>query len=114
MHVIFDIIKINKMLSEYFDCNIYDMFLNGYCLEYYNILKLFYPDCMMVIEKNTNHIACLIDENIYDVAGFCNSDCFFLVNENDLNFIYSFYNKFSDELKCDIIKYIKSYEKTIK
>ena len=106
MNVISNIININKLLSDYFNDDVYDMFLNKYCLEYYEILKLLYPNCQMVIEKHCDHCACLIDGDVYDVAGFCDKNNFYIASENDLNFVYSFDTKFDDELKIKLIKYL--------
>ena len=57
LHPLESIININSKLINYFNCNIYDLFLNNYCLEYYNILKKIYPNSYMVLEKNKEHIA---------------------------------------------------------
>lgn len=114
MCVLLNVIKINEMLYDYFGYDVYDMFLNGYCLEYYEILKILYPEGKLVIEKESNHCGCMINGDIYDVTGVRNRDSFFIADENDINFIYSFYNKFDDKLKNEIYKQVSGYVKTIK
>lgn len=114
MCVLLSIIKINELLCDYFGYDIYDTFLNGYCLEYYEILKLLYPEGKLVIEKNGEHCACLIDGNVYDVTGICDNDSFFVANKRDIDFVYSFYNRFDEKLKDSISKYILGNSKVIK
>ena len=111
MYVINDIIRINIILSNYFKEDVYNLFLDGYCLEYYNILKMLYPSGKMVLEKDHDHCAILIDNNIYDVSGFRSKDDFVLASKTDENFVNSFYNKFSEENKKKIYKIISGYAK---
>ena len=106
LDVFLNIIKINQVLEDYFKCNIYDLFLNCYCLDYYRILTSIYPDGVLVLEKNKEHCACMINEVIYDVSGIRDVNDFVLANENDINFVYSFYNRLSNEEINDIIEHI--------
>ncbi len=112
--VLLTIMKINEFLSDYFNCDIYNMFLNGYCLEYYKILESIYPDCKMVLQKNNDHCACLINDEVYDVSGLCDRDSFVIACKEDVDFIYSFYKKFDDGVKKDIKQGILGYIKVLK
>lgn len=73
MFVLEDIININKVLYDYFKEDIINLFLDGYCLDYYYILKEFYPESVLVLEKGKDHCASLINGNIYDVSGIRNA-----------------------------------------
>ena len=96
------IILINDKLYNYFNCNIYDVFLNNYCLEYYNILKKLFPDSKMVLEKNNDHCAILIDDVVYDVTGIRDKNDFIIADASDIMFVNEFYNKFNINLKYDL------------
>ncbi len=106
--------KINEFLSNYFNCDIYSLFSNGYCLEYYEILKLIYPDCKMVLQKNNDHCACLINDEVYDVRGLCDKESFEIARKKDIDFVYSFYKRFDDYIKKDIKQGILGYIKVLK
>lgn len=96
MYVVLSIIKINKVLTSYFEEDIQNLFLNGYCLEYYELLKNIYPNAVMVIEKDKEHCAALIEGNVYDVSGIRNKDDFYVANQSDEDFVYSFYKRFEE------------------
>lgn len=106
MNVILDIIMINNVLTKYFKRDIYSMFLDDYCFEYYRILKLIYPDCKMVIQNNKDHCASLIMGNVYDVTGIRDGSDFFIADTFYENYVYSFYNKFNEEVRNDLNNYI--------
>ena len=114
MCVLLKIKKINLSLETYFKCNIYDMFLNEYCLEYFLILKEFYPKGKMVIEKNKDHLAILIDDVVYDVSGIRDNNLFYTALESDENYVYSFYKKFSSDEKLGLQKYLNDKSKILK
>ena len=95
LYVILNIIKINKILSDYFKDDVISMFLDGYCLEYFEILKRLYPEAKMVLQKDRDHCATLIDGNVYDVSGIRNVDDFILASKFDYDYVYSFYKRFS-------------------
>lgn len=102
LHPLESIININSILINYFNCNIYDMFLNDYCLEYYNILKKMYPNSYMVLEKNKEHCAILINEVIYDVTGIRENVDFVLADSYDISFVNNFYKKFDNNIRKDL------------
>lgn len=106
MNVILDIIMINNVLTKYFKRDIYSMFLDDYCFEYYRILKLIYPGCKMVIENNKDYCASLIMGNVYDVTGIRDGSDFFIADTFYENYVYSFYNKFNEEVRNDLNNYI--------
>lgn len=112
LHPLESIININGKLINYFNCNIYDLFLNNYCLEYYNILKKIYPNSYMVLEKNKEHIAILIDDAIYDVTGLRENNDFILADSYNINFVNSFYKKFDSNTKRDL--YLNIFGNSIK
>lgn len=104
--VVLTIIKLNEILREYTKEDIFEYFTNKYCLEYFLILKEIYPDAILVIEHNKDHCAALINKDVYDVTGIRNKEDFFIADSNDIDYIYSFYNRFSMEeherIKCII------------
>lgn len=113
MDVVLSIININRILQNCFNDDVILMFLNGYCLDYYDILKTLYPDAKMVIEKNNYHCAALINNEVYDVSGIRCKDDFFIASKNDEDFVYSFYGKMDDRDKKKIINLIKGISKKL-
>lgn len=105
--VLLKIIEINKILQEYFQSDVYDLFLNGYCYEYFLILKKFFPEAKMVIQKDNNHCAALINGEVFDVTGIRNIKDFVLASKQDEDFVYSFYKKLTTKDKQNIKKLIK-------
>ena len=91
MCVLFKIWNINLDLENYFKCNIYDMFLNDYCLEYFLILK-----------------------ELYHVLGVEDNNLFYIALEDDENYVYSFYKKFDLNEKLGLQKYLNHNSKTLK
>lgn len=114
MSVVLNIININKCLSNYFEDDIFEYFTNKYCLEYFLILKEIYPEAILVAQKNKDHCAALIKYNVYDVTGIRNKEDFFIADSNYVDYIYSFYNKFSSEKREKIKGMILGYVKEIK
>ena len=90
------------------------MFLNNYCLEYFLILKEFYPNGKIVIEKNKDHCAILINDVVYDVSGIKDNNLFYIALENDENYVYSFYKKFNLDMKMSLQKYLNDKSKILK
>lgn len=113
MDVINDIIKINELLASYFNSDIYDMFLDGYCLEYADILHMKYPESKMVIHKEKDHVGVLINGNIYDVSGIRNKDEFTYLSEIEEGYVRSFYKKFSSYDKINIYNLLNEKEKNV-
>ena len=96
MFVLEDIININKVLYDHFKEDIISLFLDGYCLDYYYILKEFYPESVLVLEKGKDHCASLIKGNIYDVSGIRNASDFTIPSKIEEDFVHEFYNKMED------------------
>lgn len=113
LYVILNIIKINRILSDYFEGDVISMFLDGYCLEYFEILKRLYPEAKMVLQKDKDHCATLIDGNIYDVSGIRNIGDFILASKFDYDYVYSFYKRFSLLDKENIDKLIDENSKCL-
>lgn len=113
MYVILNIININKILSDYFEGDVISMFLDGYCLEYFEILKRLYPEAKMVLQKDKDHCATLIDGNIYDVSGIRNIGDFILASKFDYDYVYSFYKRLSLLDKENIDKLIDENSKCL-
>lgn len=107
MFVLEDIININKVLYDYFKEDIISLFLDGYCLDYYYILKEFYPESILVMEKNKEHCASLINGNIYDVSGIRNINDFIIPSKMEEDFVYDFYKKMDNYDYERIIKLLK-------
>lgn len=107
MFVLEDIININKVLYDYFKEDIISLFLDGYCLDYYYILKEFYPESVLVLEKGKDHCASLINGNIYDVSGIINASDFTISSKIEEDFIHEFYNRMDNYDYERIIKLLK-------
>ena len=109
MSVVLSIININKCLSNYFEDDIFEYFTNKYCFEYFLILKEFYPDAVLVAQNNRDHCAALIKDNVYDVTGIKNKEDFFVADSSYVDYIYSFYNRFSLEEHEKVKSMLKGY-----
>lgn len=107
MFVLEDIININKVLYDYFKEDIISLFLDGYCLDYYYILKEFYPESVLVLEKGKDHCASLINGNIYDVSGIRSASDFTIPSKIEEDFIHDFYNRIDNYDYERIIKLLK-------
>lgn len=107
MFVLEDIININKVLYDYFKEDIVNLFLDGYCLDYYYILKEFYPESVLVLEKGKDHCASLINGNIYDVSGIRSASDFTIPSKIEEDFVYAFYKKMKDYDYKRIINLLK-------
>lgn len=107
MFVLEDIININKVLYDYFKEDIISLFLDGYCLDYYYILKEFYPESVLVLEKGKDHCASLINGNIYDVSGIRSASDFTIPSKIEEDFIHDFYKKMDNYDYEIIIKLLK-------
>ena len=111
MFVLEDIININKVLYDYFKEDIISLFLDGYCLDYYYILKEFYPVSVLVLEKGKDHCASLFNGIIYDVSGIRNINDFIIPSKMEEDFVYDFYKKMEDYDYEIIIKLLKGSAK---
>lgn len=107
MFVLESIIDINKVLYDYFKEDILNLFLDGYCLDYYFLLKEFYPESILVVEKEGNHCATLINENVYDVSGIRSASDFTIPSKIEADFIHDFYNRMDNYDYEGIIKLLK-------
>ena len=107
MFVLEDIININKVLYDYFKEDIVNLFLDGYCLDYYYILKEFYPESVLVLEKGKDHCASLINGNKYDVSGIRSASDFTIPSKIEEDFVYDFYKKMEDYDYKRIINLLK-------
>ncbi len=107
MFVLEDIININKVLYDYFKEDIISLFLDGYCLDYYYILKEFYPESVLVLEKGKDHCASLINGNIYDASGIRSASDFTIPSKIEEDFIHDFYKKMDNYDYEIIIKLLK-------
>ena len=114
LDVVLCIIKINRILSEYFNEDANVLFKDGYCLDYYEILKSLYTDAIMVIEKDKYHCAALINDEVYDVTGIRNKDEFYVASSIDEDFVYSFYNRIDVESFKKVVKLVRGVSKKIK
>lgn len=106
---IIDVIKIlndtyEEFYSKYNPSFLYDSaklcFTNGYCYEYYRMLKIFYPTATLLMQNDKMHCATLIDDEIYDVNGKRDDFLNFRVATGcDMEYIYKYYGFFSDWVK---------------
>lgn len=64
--------------------NAREYFKNGGCYEFLKVLKHFYPEGTIMMRKDYEHCAYLVEDNIYDCSGVCNSDEFVEASELDI------------------------------
>lgn len=80
-----------KLSYTYIDAEL--TFKNGYCYEYYLLLKRFYPTAKLMMQNDKMHCAALIDGVIYDVSGVVfNQEDFHEATGCDLEYIYKYYD----------------------
>ena len=60
-----DIINVMRNSDSYIE----DIYLNGGCYQFYKILKTIFPGAQPYINERKDHIATLIDNNLYDITG---------------------------------------------
>lgn len=83
-------------------------FTNGYCYEFFCILKYFYPDAILLISNDKMHCAALIEDEVYDATGKREDTINFRVaNGCDLEYIYKYYGFFTSNFKTLLKKEIK-------
>lgn len=82
-------------------------FTNGYCYDFYCLLKRFYPTAKLMMKNDKMHCAALIDGNIYDTTGlrYDISD-FHIATGCDMEYIYKYYGFFSNGLKEDLSRVV--------
>ncbi len=75
-------------------------FTNGFCFEFYNLLKRFFPTAELMMSNDRYHCAALINEEIYDATGLRDdSENFHVATGCDMEYIYKYYGFFSMGLK---------------
>ena len=71
-------------------------FNNGYCYEFYMLLKHYYYDGRLVMTKDNTHCAILIDNVIYDASGIRYDKYNFREEKScDLEMIYKYFGFFT-------------------
>ena len=114
---VYDFFKMSSMY-KYADLN----FTNGYCYEFFCLLKSFYPDALLMMSNDKMHCAALIKGNLYDATGLRDDDFnFHLATGSDMEYIYKYYGFFSSEFQTFLNKGIlkktsnnsKNYAKTL-
>lgn len=82
-------------------------FTNGYCYDFYCLLKRFYPTAKLMMKNDKMHCVALIDGNIYDTTGlrYDISD-FHIATGCDMEYIYKYYVFFSNGLKEDLSRVV--------
>ncbi|HIU40464.1 MAG TPA: hypothetical protein IAB68_04110 [Candidatus Aphodocola excrementigallinarum] len=129
-----DIIDVINIINETYE-NIYKefnssfmyssaqiTFTNGYCYDFFCMLKRFYPNASLMMKNDKMHCAALIDDNLYDATGI-RDDLFdfHLATGTDMEYIYKYYGFFKGRFKTlltnEVVKNVlsnkKSYVKTL-
>lgn len=97
-------------------------FTNGYCYEYFIILKKFFSTAVLVMQNDKMHCATLIDDKIYDVNGIReDKENFHIATKYDLEYIHRYYGifalttreKFYKEVTINIYNLNKGYSKKL-
>ena len=105
-----DVLKVNEVLKSYFNVDedeLVNMFLNGYCFEYYNVLKSIYPEVSLVLEKGKSHCGALDKSLVYDASGYRLESDFMVPSAFEQDFVKNFFGRFSDDTRNDVISYVK-------
>lgn len=93
------------------------MFLYGHCYDFTKIIKHFYKDAQIYINKKRTHSVVKINEKLYDITGeIKEKEIYELANEEDFNYMEEAFGTelmknaseyFIEELeKCNIKKYL--------
>lgn len=114
-----DIIEVINIINNTYE-DVYQKFKNGfvypkaettfacgYCFEYHNLLKKFFPDAVLVMQNDKMHCATLIDDNIYDVNGIrYDYNNFHVATGSDIEYIYKYYAFFNGAFKQNLNKLV--------
>lgn len=80
-------------------------FNNGYCFEFHNMLKRFYPNATLMMKNDKMCCATLINGEIYDVNGLReDKENFHEATGVDMEYIFKYYGFFSDKVVADLSK----------
>jgi len=79
---------INSLTDENWDYCLSGMrakqyFKSGGCYEFVKVLKHFFPEGTIMMQKDYNHCAYLIGEIIYDCEGVCKKNDFIIASDLD-------------------------------
>lgn len=82
-------------------------FNNGYCYEFYMLLKHYFYDGKLVMTKDNTHCAILIDNVIYDTSGIRLDTYNFREEKScDLEMIYKYFGFFNSTFREEMYKNI--------
>jgi hypothetical protein len=120
MSVLSVISKINQTFNNSVHSDIHGeakvAFSYGGCLVFCKILKKFYPNSKLLIDKKKGHCALLINEIGYDTSGKVNLNCFKVAEQEDIMYAenhYGFGLDSDDEIIQDILNLVNNQEKHI-
>ncbi len=75
-------------------------FTNGFCYDFFCLLKRFFPAAKLMMQNDKMHCAALIDECLYDATGLrYDLYNFHEATGCDIEYIYKYYGTFSIWLK---------------
>lgn len=71
-------------------------FTNGFCYDFFCLLKRFFPTAKLMMKNDKMHCAALIDDEVYDATGLRDDpEDFHVATGCDMEYIYKYYASFS-------------------
>lgn len=82
-------------------------FTNGYCYDFFCLLKRFFPTAKLMMKNDKMHCAALIDDEIYDATGHRDDiEDFHVATGCDMEYIYKYYGFLSAGMKQELNKLV--------
>lgn len=97
------------------DKDIKYIFLNGGCYFFSTITKHFFPESIIMFNKNQEHCAILYKNKLYDISGIISKNEYLVATEKNLNYFKKYYKpyfiKTEDDFNYFKELFIKEIEK---
>ncbi len=78
-------------------------FTNGYCYDFYCLLRRFFPAAELVMKNDKMHCAALIDGEVYDATGLRDDKKdFHIATGCDMEYIYKYYGFLNASMKQEL------------
>lgn len=114
-----DIIETINIINESYE-SLYDQFkssymyrsaeltfTNGFCYDFFCLLKRFYPTAKLMMRNDKMHCVALIDDEIYDATGHRDDiEDFHVATGCDMEYIYKYYGFLNAGMKQELNKLV--------
>lgn len=98
--IVEDIVLDKKMKNYY--CDNIENLLKCYSADFCDIMLNYYPGASIMMDNNFRNCAILIRNNLYNASGLINRANYFLITEEELNYIRKGMPHLSDTLMDEV------------